>query len=202
VAKLSTAESELIVRDAAAWRAWLAEHHAEPEGVWLVLAKKGTVEPTSLGYDDALEEALCHGWIDGQVRRRDETTYKQRFTPRRARSQWSKRNVGIAERLVAEGRMHPGGHAEIERAKADGRWDAAYGGPATIEVPEDLAEALATSPKALHMFERLTRQNRYAVLYRVTTAKRAETRRRRIDEFVAMLARGETPYPQKRRADA
>jgi uncharacterized protein YdeI (YjbR/CyaY-like superfamily) len=198
----SSDESELIVRDAAAWRAWLAEHHAEPEGVWLVLAKKGNVEPTSLGYDDALEEALCHGWIDGQVRRRDETTYKQRFTPRRKRSPWSKRNVGIAERLVSEGRMHEAGHAEIERAKSDGRWDAAYAGPATIEVPEDLAAALAAEPKAQAMFEVLTKQNRYAVLYRVTTAKRAETRRRRIDEFVAMLARGETPYPQKRRADA
>ena len=200
--KVSSDESELIVRDAAAWRAWLAEHHAEPEGVWLVLAKKGTVEPTSLSYDDALEEALCHGWIDGQVLRRDETTYKQRFTQRRKRSPWSKRNVGIAERLVSEGRMHDAGHAEIERAKSDGRWDAAYAGPATIEVPEDLAAALAAEPKAQAMFGLLTKQNRYAVLYRVTTAKRAETRRRRIDEFVAMLARGETPYPQRRRADA
>ena len=200
--KLSSDESELIVRDAAAWRAWLAEHHAEPEGVWLVLAKKGTVEPTSLGYDDALEEALCHGWIDGQVKRRDDTTYRQRFTPRRKRSPWSKRNVGIAERLVSEGRMHPAGHAEVERAKSDGRWDAAYAGPATIEVPEDLAAALAAEPKAQELFEQLTSQNRYAVLYRVTTARRAETRRRRIEEFVAMLARGETPYPQKRRADA
>jgi uncharacterized protein YdeI (YjbR/CyaY-like superfamily) len=199
--KLSSNESELIVRDAAAWRAWLAEHHAESDGVWLVLAKKGTVEPTSLGYDDALEEALCHGWIDGQVRRRDEATYKQRFTPRRTRSPWSKRNVGIAERLDAEGRMHPAGQAEIERAKADGRWEAAYAGPATIEVPDDLAAALAAEPKANELFERLTSQNRYAVLYRVTTAKRAETRERRIREFVAMLARGETPYPQKRRSD-
>jgi uncharacterized protein YdeI (YjbR/CyaY-like superfamily) len=202
VAHHSSAGSELIVRDGAAWRAWLGKHHAEPEGVWLVLAKKGTVDPTSLSYDDALEEALCHGWIDGQARRRDETTYKQRFTLRRKRSPWSKRNVGIAERLVAEGRMHPAGHAEIERAKSDGRWDAAYAGPATIEIPEDLAAALAAEPKAQAMFDRLTSQNRYAVLYRVTTAKRAETRRRRIDGFVAMLARGETPYPQKRRADA
>jgi len=201
VAQLSSAESELIVRDARAWRAWLAKHHAEQDGVWLVLAKKGTVKPTSLVYDDALEEALCHGWIDGQVKRRDETTYKQRFTPRRKRSPWSKRNVGIAERLVAEGRMHDAGVAEIERAKSDGRWEAAYAGPATIEVPDDLAKALAANPKALRMFEQLTKQNRYAVLYRMTTAKRAETRERRIGEFVAMLARGETPYPQKRRSD-
>jgi uncharacterized protein YdeI (YjbR/CyaY-like superfamily) len=200
VAKLSSAESELIVRDAAAWRAWLAKHHAEQDGVWLVLAKKGTVEPTSLRYDDALEEALCHGWIDGQVNRRDETTYKQRFTPRRKRSPWSKRNVGIVERLVEEGRMHAAGFAEIERAKSDGRWDAAYAGPATIEVPDDLAKALAANPKAQAMFDVLTKQNRYAVLYRVTTAKRIDTRERRISEYVEMLARGETPYPQKRRA--
>ena len=191
---------ELIVRDAGAWRAWLRKHHAEPEGVWLVLAKKGTLDPTSLTYDDALEEALCHGWIDGQVRRRDDATYRQRFTPRRSRSPWSKRNVGIAERLVAEGRMRPAGVAEMERAKADGRWDAAYAGPASIEVPDDLAAALAAEPKAQKLFDALTSQNRYAVLYRVTTAKRADTRARRIEQFVEMLARGETPYPQKRRA--
>ncbi len=135
---------ELIVRDAAAWRVFLGKHHADPAGVWLVLAKKGTEEPTSLTYDQALEEALCHGWIDGQARRRDETTYRQRFTPRRRRSSWSKRNTGHAERLLAEGRMHPAGVAEVERAKADGRWDAAYAGPAEIEVPPDLAEAART----------------------------------------------------------
>src|SRR5256886_4727160 len=182
---------ELIVRDAAAWREWLANHHANPTGVWLVLAKKGTEKPTSLTYDQALEEALCHGWIDGQAGRRDEATYRQRFTPRRRRSAWSKRNTGIAERLIAEGRMHPAGHAEVERAKADGRWDAAYAGPATIEVPPDLVDALAAEPKAQAMFETLNSRNRYAVLYRITSAKRADTRARRIDEFVAMLARGE-----------
>src|SRR5262249_37811966 len=139
-------------------------------------------------------EALCHGWIDGQVKRRDETTYKQRFTPRRRRSPWSKRNVGIAERLVAEGRMHEAGVSEIERARADGRWEAAYAGPAPIEGPAGLANALAANPEARATFEVLTKQNRYAVLYRVTTARRAETRRRRIDDFVAMLARGDTPY--------
>jgi uncharacterized protein YdeI (YjbR/CyaY-like superfamily) len=189
---------ELIVSDAAAWRAWLGQHHTDQAGVWLVLAKKGTEKPTSLTYDQALEEALCHGWIDGQSRRRDETTYRQRFTPRRKRSAWSKRNTRLADRLRAEGRMHPAGHAEVERAKADGRWDAAYAGPASIEVPPDLAEALAAAPKAQAMFETLNGQNRYAVLYRVVTAKRADTRARRIQEFVAMLARGETVYPQKR----
>ena len=188
---------ELVVRDAAAWRTWLAGHHANPVGVWLVLAKKGTEKPTSLTYDQALEEALCHGWIDGQAGRRDEATYRQRFTPRRRRSAWSKRNTGIAERLIAEDRMRPAGHAEVERAKADGRWEAAYSGPATMEVPSDLAEALAAEPKAQAMFESLNSQNRYAVLYRIATAKRADTRARRIEQFVTMLARGETVYPQR-----
>ena len=187
---------ELIVGDAAAWREWLGENHGDPAGVWLVLAKKGTQRPTSLTYDRALEEALCHGWIDGQTRRRDDATYRQRFTPRRKRSAWSKRNTGIAERLRAEGRMHPAGQAEVERAKADGRWEAAYAGPATMEVPPDLTEALAAEPKAQAMFETLNSQNRYAILYRIGTAKRADTRARRIREFVAMLARGETVYPQ------
>jgi uncharacterized protein YdeI (YjbR/CyaY-like superfamily) len=112
---------QLIVRDAAAWRAWLAENVDEQAGVWLVLAKKGTMDPTSLSYAAALEEALCHGWIDGQARRRDGGTYVQRFTPRRRRSMWSQRNVGIVERLTAEGRMHPQGLSEVARAKADGR---------------------------------------------------------------------------------
>jgi len=188
---------ELIVRNAAAWRMWLVGHHADAVGVWLVLAKKGTEKPTSLTYDQALEEALCHGWIDGQAGRRDEATYRQRFTPRRRRSAWSKRNTGIAERLIAEDRMRPAGHAEVERAKADGRWEAAYSGPATMEVPSDLAEALAAEPKAQAMFESLNSQNRYAVLYRIATAKRADTRARRIEQFVTMLARGETVYPQR-----
>jgi len=189
---------ELIVADAAAWRAWLGEHHESPAGVWLVLAKKGTTQPTSLSYDQALEEALCHGWIDGQSQRRDESTYRQRFTPRRTRSPWSARNVGIVTRLATEGRMHPAGVAEVERAKNDGRWDAAYAGPASIEVSADLAAALTAEPKAQAMFAILTSQNRYAVLYRIDSAKRPDTRARRIQQFVAMLARGETVYSQKR----
>jgi uncharacterized protein YdeI (YjbR/CyaY-like superfamily) len=177
----------------------LNAHHEHSEGVWLRLAKKGTTHPTSLTYDEALDEALCHGWIDGQVRRLDEGTYRQRFTPRRPRSAWSKRNVGIAERLIGEGRMTTAGTAAIEQAKADGRWEAAYAGPATIEVPADLAAALRAEPAALAMFEILTSQNRYAVLLRTDSAKRAGTRARRIEHFVAMLARGDTPYPQKRK---
>lgn len=192
----------LTVADAAGWRSWLGEHHARSDGVWLVLAKKGATSPTGLTYDQALEEALCHGWIDGQVRGGDERTYRQRFTRRRPRSRWSMRNVGITERLIEEGRMQAPGRAEVQRARGDGRWQAAYAGAATIEVPADLAAALDTAPAAREMFETLTSQNRYAVLYRVAEAKRAETRRRRIERYVAMLEGGETPYPQTRARSA
>ena len=187
---------ELIVRDVRAWRAWLEEHHGDQIGIWLILAKKGTTEPTSLTYQQALEEALCFGWIDGRGGARDEATHRQRFTPRRARSPWSKRNVGIAERLVDEERMHPAGLAEIERARADGRWDTAYAGPSSIEMPPELDRALEASPEAKARFGRLSGQNRYAVLYRIATAKRPDTRARRAEQFVEMLLRGETPYPQ------
>jgi uncharacterized protein YdeI (YjbR/CyaY-like superfamily) len=163
-----------------------------------MLAKKDTTQPTSLSYDQALAEALCHGWI-GQSRRLDETTYLQRFTPRRARSPWSARNVGIVGHLVTEGRMRPAGLAEVERAKADGRWEVAYAGSASIEVPPDLAAVLATQPRAQAMFDILTSQNRYAILYRIGSVKRVDTRARCIEQFVAMLARGETVYPQKKK---
>ena len=189
---------ELLVADAVAWRKWLNVHHADSVGVWLRLAKKSRSEPTSLTYDQALEEALCFGWIDGQIRRGDETSYPQRFTPRRARSVWSKRNASIVSQLTAAGRIHAAGLAEVERAKADGRWEAAYDGQASMDVPEDLAAALASEPKARAMFEILTSQNRYSVLYRINGAKRIDTRARRIEQFVAMLARGETIYPQTR----
>ena len=189
---------ELIVPNAAGWRRWLVRRHDRQPGVWLVLAKKGAEQPTRLTYDEALDEALCHGWIDGMTRRRDAHTYSQRFTPRRPRSAWSRRNVGIAERLIGEGRMRPPGEAAVASARADGRWEAAYAGPATIEVPDDLTAALAREPAARAAFERLTSQNRYAILYRVTSAKRADTRAKRVQQFVAMLARGETVYPQKR----
>lgn len=190
---------ELCVPDAPAWRTWLNDHHTQPDGVWLVLAKKGTTEPTSLSYDAALDEALCFGWIDGQVRGGGDGVFWQRFTPRRAKSQWSRRNVEHTRRLIGEGRMQPAGQREIERAQADGRWDAAYAGPATIEVPDDLAAALAAEPTAQAMFDVLTSQNRFAVLLRLSQARRPETRTRRLQQFVAMLARGETIYPQKRR---
>jgi uncharacterized protein YdeI (YjbR/CyaY-like superfamily) len=188
---------QLLVPDAAAWREWLIERHAMPSGVWLVLAKKGTTSPTTLSYDQALEQALCFGWIDGQVKRRDEATFQQRFTPRRPRSIWSRNNVENIARLQREGLMHPAGQAAVERAKADGRWEAAYAGPGTIEVPADLTEALAASPDAAAMFDVLTSQNRYAILFRLTGIKRADTRARRIIDYVGMLERGETIYPQR-----
>lgn len=190
--------TELIVTDAAAWLTWLHENHEESDGVWLVLAKKNVTTPTSLSYDEALEEALCHGWIDGQRRGRDEHTFIQRYTPRRPRSLWSKRNVDLIARLETEGRMRPAGRTQVELAKADGRWDKAYDGSRSQEVPPDLAAALAAEPKAQAMFEILTSANRFAVVFRVNDAKRPETRARRIALYVDQLARGETIYPQKR----
>ena len=188
---------ELLVADAAEWRAWLARNHARSSGVRLVLARKGMTEPTRLTHEDALPEALCYGWIDGHLTRRDVATYRVRFTPRRARSVWSKRNVDTAERLIAEGRMQPAGLAEVERAKVDGRWQRAYGGSASLEVPDDLRDALAESQHAQRMWDVLTRTNKFAIVYRVQDAKRAETRARRIQQYVEMLSRSETPYPQK-----
>jgi uncharacterized protein YdeI (YjbR/CyaY-like superfamily) len=192
---------ELIVEDAAAWAAWLERRHATSDGVWLALAKRGGNPRTRLTYQEALEEALCYGWIDSQIRRGDADSYRQRFTPRRKRSPWSKRNVDLAERLIADGRMRPTGMAAVEQARSDGRWQAAYAGSATIEMPDDLAEALAVEPKAAAMFALLTSQNRYAILYRLSSAKRSDTRSRRLAKFVEMLARGETIYPQRRRPE-
>jgi len=139
--------AELIVADGATWQAWLGQHHPRPPGVWLVLAKKNTTDPTRLTHDVALEEALCHGWIDGQMARRDAGTYRERFTPRLARSQWSAPNVGIVSRLIRQGRMEPAGMGQVARARADGRWDAAYSGQAGTEVPADLNTALAAAPQ-------------------------------------------------------
>ena len=164
------------------------------------MAKKGRTgtAPTSLLVTESLEEALCHGWIDGTRRSRDDDTFLQRYSPRRSRSTWSKRNVAHVTRLAEEGRMLPAGHAEVERAKADGRWDAAYGGSADMVAPDDLVAALERRPAALAMYQILTAQNRFSIVFRVTGAKRPETRARRIEQFVDMLDRGETPYPQRR----
>jgi uncharacterized protein YdeI (YjbR/CyaY-like superfamily) len=189
---------ELLVPDAAAWRRWLETNHQESPGVWLVLHKKGG-EVTALGYDAALDEALCFGWIDGQVRKRDDGSYFQRMTRRVRKSPWSARNVGHVARLEAEGRMTDAGRAAVESAKADGRWDVAYGGQANAEPPPDLAAAIAAVPAAQAMYDVLTSVNRYALIYRTNSAKRPETRASRINRFVEMLARGETLYPQKKK---
>lgn len=185
-----------VVTDAAAWRVWLDANEDTSEGVWLVLAKKGATAPTTLTYAEALEHALCSGWIDGQKASMDAATFLQRFTPRRKASLWSKRNVEIVGRLVDEGRMRPRGQAEIDRAKGDGRWDRAYSGASTAQVPDDLAAALAAEPAASALFAQLDATNRYAVLHRVMTAPTAVTRANRVARLVDMLARGETPHPR------
>ena len=162
---------ELLVADAAEWRTWLSSNQSKSQGVWLVLAKNGTTHPTTLSYDEALDEAICFGWIDGQLGRRDSATFRRRFTPRNARSPWSQRNVAIAERLSASGRMHRSGEDEVRRAKADGRWSTAYAGQASAEVPEDLANALAANPHARAMFLKLTSANRYSIVYRMAVSR-------------------------------
>lgn len=185
-----------VVADAAAWRAWLDRHEDDSDGVWLVLAKKGVTEPTSLTYAEALDEALCSGWIDGQKRSLDASTFLQRFTPRRKASLWSERNIGLVAALTADGRMRARGQAEIDRAQADGRWERAYAGARSAEVPDDLVAALEVSPAAAATFATLNGANRYAVLHRLMTATNATTRANRLEKLVALLERGETPHPQ------
>ena len=180
---------------AAEWEAWLREHHeTTPAGVWIKFARKGSGIPT-VTYREALQVALRFGWIDGQARSLDDSYYLQRFTPRRARSIWSKRNREFATALIEAGEMEPAGLREVERAKADGRWDAAYDAPSAAIVPDDLQAALDANAAAAEFFAGLDAQNRYAILHRVQTAKRPETRARRIETFVAMLAAGEKIYP-------
>lgn len=184
--------------DQAQWRDWLAEHQDDPDGVWLVFAKKDAVkrDPAALTvtYAEALEVALQHGWIDGQARSLDEGSYLQRFTPRRSRSVWSVRNRTAVEAMIAAGTMTPRGLAEVERARADGRWDAAYAGPKDAQPHPDFLAALAANPEAAAFYATLSSQNRYALYFRIQNVKREETRARRIEQFVAMLARGETIY--------
>lgn len=172
---------------------WLEANHQAAPGIWLRFAKKGSGIP-SVTYPEAVDAALCWGWIDAQVKSESPTTYRQRFTPRGRRSIWSKINRDKVAKLIAGGRMRPPGLAEVERAKADGRWDAAYDSPKTAETPPDFAAALAENPAAAAHYASLKNQNRYSMLFRLQTLKRAETRARRIAEFVAMLGRGETPY--------
>src|SRR3954452_13960220 len=188
--------AELIVADAEALRAWLTEHHAASAGVWLALTKKaGTV--TTLTWQQAVDEALCFGWIDGQARKGNQDISWIRFTPRTARSSWSQRNVAHVARLESQGRMLPAGRAAVEAAKADGRWAVAYAPPSEAEVPADLVAAIAADPAAQAMFDVLTKTNRFALIHRLNAVKRTQTRERKIGEFVAMRARQETVSPQK-----
>jgi uncharacterized protein YdeI (YjbR/CyaY-like superfamily) len=175
------------------WRTWLEKNHASQNGVWLKFAKKNT-GVTSVNYAESLDEALCFGWIDGQVKAFDEIFYLQKFTPRRKRSVWSANNVKNIERLIKEKKMTPAGMKEVEAAKADGRWDAAYAPQGTAAVPDDLAAALKKSPKAEAFFKTLTGSNRYSAIFRTVTAKKPETRARRIAKIVEMMERGEKFY--------
>jgi uncharacterized protein YdeI (YjbR/CyaY-like superfamily) len=177
-----------------AWAAWLDEHHADSAGVWLTLLKKGAGE-AGVSYGDAVEVALCYGWIDGQAGKHNDRFWLQRFTPRRARSIWSRVNRDRALALIARGEMQPAGLREVERAQADGRWEAAYEPPSTMTVPDDLQTALASNPTAAEAFAALNSTNRYSILHRIQAAKRPETRARRIETFVAMLAEGKKLYP-------
>jgi uncharacterized protein YdeI (YjbR/CyaY-like superfamily) len=186
-----TQQPVLFFATPAKLEAWIDEHGEDSDGIWLKFAKKDSgIE--SVVYAEAVEIALSYGWIDGQAKRHDDHHYLQRFTPRRPRSKWSKINREKAERLMAEGRMRPAGLREVERAKEDGRWDEAYDSPSTATVPDDFRAALDAEPAAAEFFASLGSTRRYSVLYRITDAKRPETRAKRIAEYVELLARGET----------
>lgn len=180
-------------RSRAAWERWLLKQHQESKGIWLEMAKKQSGLP-SVNHAEALEVALCCGWIDGQTASVDGDWYRQRFTPRRPRSKWSQINCTAVEQLHAEGRLTAAGIAEMKAAKADGRWAAAYAPPSRITVPEDLATYFKTHARARRFFEQLDSRNRYAILYRLHDAKRPATRQRRLEKFVRMLEAGETLY--------
>jgi uncharacterized protein YdeI (YjbR/CyaY-like superfamily) len=184
----------LAFDSAASWEEWLGAHYSTSSGVWLRFRRKSAEGP-SLTHAEALDVALCYGWIDGQTLGEDVTHWRQKFTPRRARSIWSKLNREKVAALIESGRMQPAGLAEVERARKDGRWDAAYDSPTRANVPPDLAAALQAAPRARAFFESLDSRNRYAILFRLHNAKKPETRARRLQSFVAMLKRREKVYP-------
>jgi uncharacterized protein YdeI (YjbR/CyaY-like superfamily) len=183
----------------AGWRAWLQKEHAHVDGVLLQIYKKDS-GIASVDYAQALDQALCFGWIDGTRLPHDAKSFLVRFTPRRRRSKWSKRNTEHVARLITSGEMTPAGLHEVEAAKADGRWDAAYDSPANMQVPADFVAAVSKVPKAKAVFATLTRANQFSIAYRLHDAKRPETRARRMEQIIAMLARGETFHPQKAKA--
>ncbi len=176
------------------WRNWLEQNHALSNGIWLQFYKKGSGTSTVV-YDEALDEALCFGWIDGQLKRGDENFYIQRFTPRRARSMWSKRNIGIVARLEKEGKMHPAGQKAIDAAKADGRWDIAYDSPGNMTVPEELLLELAKVPESLAFFESLNKVNKFSISWRIQSAKNQVIKEKRMKVILEMLAKGEKLHP-------
>ena len=184
----------LAFRDQQAWADWLQTNHGTSSGLWIQLAKKGSAG-RSLSYAEAVEVALCYGWIDGQSKGNNATSWLQKFTPRRKRSIWSKINREKAERLISEGRMQPAGLAEVGRARQDGRWEAAYDSPRVATVPADFQTALKNRPQASAFFGTLNSQNRFAILFRLQTAKKPETRARRIEQFIRMLENHEKLYP-------
>ena len=188
-----------LFKNAKAFESWLKKNHAKSDGLWLRIAKRGADEP-SVTYPEAVEIALCWGWIDGQKKGLDDQHFLQRFTPRRARSIWSRINVDKVAALIEAGRMQAPGHAQVEAAKADGRWAKAYDGAKTSTVPDDLVAALAANPPAQAFFATINASNRYAVLWRIQTAVKPETRARRIAQLVDMLARGETVHIFKPKA--
>jgi uncharacterized protein YdeI (YjbR/CyaY-like superfamily) len=191
----------VLFKNAKAFETWLKKHHASSDGLWLKIAKRGADEP-SVTYPEAVEIALCWGWIDGQKKSLDDQHFLQRFTPRRARSVWSKINVDKVAALIEAGRMQAPGYAQVEAAKADGRWAQAYDGARTSVVPEDLLAALEAEPKAKAFFATINAANRYAILWRIQTAVKPETRAKRIAQLVEMLARGETLHAAKPGAKA
>jgi uncharacterized protein YdeI (YjbR/CyaY-like superfamily) len=190
-----------LFKDQSAWEKWLSANHANSPGIWMRIAKKDS-GVRSANYQEALDVALCYGWIDGRKESYDETSWLQRFTPRGPRSMWSKINTGKAQALIDAGRMRPPGLAAIEAAKADGRWESAYQPSSTTEVPPELQAALDKSPKAKAFFETLRGVNRYAIIFRVTTAKKPETRAKRVAEFIAALERHETVRDRQKALEA
>jgi uncharacterized protein YdeI (YjbR/CyaY-like superfamily) len=187
-------QPQLPIESAEEWERWLSEQPEDSPGVWLKLGKKGKGVPV-VPYARVLDTALCHGWIDGQRKALDDAYFLQKFTPRRPRSVWSKRNCEHVKRLIESGRMRPSGMRQVELAKADGRWDAAYEGQKVASVPDDLQRELDAHPRAAEFFATLNSQNRYAILYRLQTAKKPETRARRLTQFVEMLDAGEKIHP-------
>jgi uncharacterized protein YdeI (YjbR/CyaY-like superfamily) len=187
-------DSVKLFEDHSAWKAWLRKHHRKANGIWLRLAKKGS-GVHSVSYSEALESALCYGWIDGLKKPENDKTWLQRFVPRSDKSIWSRINREKAEALIKNGRMTPAGREAIERAKANGRWAGAYDSPSRSTVPEDFKSALDANTRANSFFQTLDRANRYAILFRIQTVKKAETRERKIKEFITMLERKEKIHP-------